>query len=113
MKRKLHLQGHYLTLKSERVSPHTFFFAAVSFQHGLLIRNNIFADTPSGLHNMGSAGSTAPRKFEGKSSYGRKYWSLEEKHRIFENDQKQKMWAPPYLAGAGFLLAQLYLNRNK
>ena len=36
---------------------------------------------------MGSAGSAAPRKFEGKSSFGRKYWSLEEKHRKLENNQ--------------------------
>ena len=44
----------------------------------------------AGLHNMGSAGSTAPRKCEGKSSFGRKSWSLEEKHRKSENDQIRK-----------------------
>ena len=71
---------------------------------------------------MGSAGSAAPRKFEGKSSFGRKYWSLEEKHRKFENDHIRKYLCKEQKAGnigstifdrSRNFLAQLQLNRNK
>ena len=48
---------------------------------------------------MGSAGSAAPRKFEGKSSFGRKYWSFEEMHRKFENDNIRKYFWKEQKAG--------------
>ena len=66
------------------------FSDSVFLVHFLIPFSDSILAQAAGLHNMGSAGSAAPRKFEGKSSFGRKYWSFEEMHRKSKNDHIRK-----------------------